>query len=86
MWSKPILVITVTTGLQTLVQSSRPPSPVSSTASCTLLFVEQHSLQQCGGFEEGGHAVSVVDLWRFQQVVRSCCTSQVSVWGRACDC
>ena len=34
-WSRPIEVIPVTSGWHTLVQSSRPPRPVSSTATST---------------------------------------------------
>ena len=35
MWSSPIEVMAVTSGVMTLVQSSRPPSPTSTTASST---------------------------------------------------
>ena len=35
-WSKLMLVMIDTHGVQTLVESSRPPSPTSSTAALTL--------------------------------------------------
>jgi len=40
-WSSPIDVITVTSGASTLVQSSRPPRPTSTTAQLTLSCANQ---------------------------------------------
>ena len=41
MWSSPIDVTVATRGVSTLVESSRPPSPVSITAMSTLCFTNQ---------------------------------------------
>ena len=38
MWSNPIFVITLTSGRMILVESKRPPSPVSITAISTFSF------------------------------------------------
>ena len=43
MWSQPTLVITATSGVTTLVLSSRPPMPVSRTAMSTASSRNHHS-------------------------------------------
>ena len=53
MWSRPIEVMAVASGSATVTASSRPPSPVSSTATSTLLFGEGEERQRGGDLEVG---------------------------------